>query len=80
MDEDISAINTVTRIEKIKNFFINNKRIIIVFLSILRPQFAIGPNCIIKPKKPSTKSVFKVLVSFKKVNKQFNSFTYNFSI
>ena len=35
MDEDISAINTNTRNEKIKNFFINNKKRIIISLSIL---------------------------------------------
>ena len=26
MDEDITSINTITRNEKIKNFFINNKK------------------------------------------------------
>ncbi len=35
MDEDIAAINTKTRNEKIKNFFIENKKMIIIFLSIL---------------------------------------------
>ena len=35
MDEDISAINTSTRIEKIKVFFVNNKKKIIVVFSIL---------------------------------------------
>ena len=35
MDEDISAINTITRNEKIKNFFINNKKKIISILTIL---------------------------------------------
>ena len=35
MDEDISAINTSTRNEKIKNFFVNNKKRIIIVLSIL---------------------------------------------
>jgi len=35
MDEDISAINASTRNEKIKNFFVNNKKRIIIFLSIL---------------------------------------------
>ncbi len=35
MDEDISAINTDTRNEKIKNFFINNKKRITIVLSIL---------------------------------------------
>ena len=33
MDEDISIINTSTRNEKIKNFFINNKKILLVSLS-----------------------------------------------
>ena len=40
MDEDLSIINTKTRNEKIKNFFINNKNklifgIIILFLGIV---------------------------------------------
>ena len=35
MDEDISAINTSTRNEKIKNFFVNNRKRIIIFLSML---------------------------------------------
>ena len=35
MYEDIAAINTKTRNEKIKNFFIENKKMIIIFLSIL---------------------------------------------
>ena len=35
MDEDISIINSNTRNEKIKNFFINNKKKIIIFISII---------------------------------------------
>ena len=35
MDEDIAAIDSSTRIEKIKNFFINNKKIILLIFSIL---------------------------------------------
>ena len=35
MDEDISAINTNTRNEKIKIFFINKKKKIIILFSIL---------------------------------------------
>ena len=35
MDEDISAINTSTRNEKIKNFFVNNTKRIIIVLSML---------------------------------------------
>ena len=35
MDEDISIINQRTQNEKIKNFFINNKKIIIILISII---------------------------------------------
>ena len=35
MDEDLSIINTNTRNEKIKNFFINNKKRIIILISII---------------------------------------------
>ena len=35
MDEDISIINRNTRNEKIRNFFIKNKKILIIFLSII---------------------------------------------
>ena len=35
MDEDVSIINTNTRNEKIKNFFINNKNILILGIIIL---------------------------------------------
>ncbi len=35
MDEDISIINTNTRNEKIRNFFIKNKKILIIFLSTI---------------------------------------------
>ena len=35
MDEEISLINTNTRNEKIKNFFINNKRLIISLLLLI---------------------------------------------
>ena len=35
MDEDISIINTNTRIEKIKNFFIKNKKYFITILSLI---------------------------------------------
>jgi len=34
MDEDISIINSNTRNEKIKNFFINNKKFLLVILSL----------------------------------------------
>ena len=34
MDEDISIINSNTRNEKIKNFFINNKKFLFVILSL----------------------------------------------
>jgi len=35
MDEDISAINTSTRNQKIINFFVNNKRKLIILISII---------------------------------------------
>jgi hypothetical protein len=35
MDEDLSIINTNTRNEKIKNFFVNNKKIIVIIISII---------------------------------------------
>ena len=35
MDEDISIINTNTRNEKIKNFFVNNKKNIIFFFTLI---------------------------------------------
>ena len=35
MDEEVSIINTNTRNEKIKNFFIKNKKMIISFLSLI---------------------------------------------
>ena len=34
MDEDIEIINTNTRNQKIKNFFVNNKKKIIIFASV----------------------------------------------
>ncbi len=34
MDEEITVINSNTRNEKIKNFFVNNKKKIIIFLSL----------------------------------------------
>ena len=35
MDEDITIINTSTRNEKIKNFFIKNKKKLVIFLSLI---------------------------------------------
>ena len=35
MDEDLAIINTNTRNEKIKNFFIDNKKRIIIFFSLI---------------------------------------------
>ena len=35
MDEDINIINTKTRNEKIKNFFVNNRKIIISIVSVV---------------------------------------------
>ena len=35
MDEDITVINTTTRNEKIKNFFIKNKKKLVISLSLI---------------------------------------------
>ena len=35
MDEDLSVINANTRNEKIKNFFVNNKKLLISLIFIL---------------------------------------------
>ena len=35
MDEDITAINTTTRNEKIKNFFVKNKKKLVILLSLI---------------------------------------------
>jgi len=35
MDEDLAIINSTTRNEKIKNFFLNNKKLLITFISIV---------------------------------------------
>ena len=35
MDEDTAIINSNTRNERIKNFFVNNKKKIIIFLSLI---------------------------------------------
>ena len=39
MDEDLSIINQRTQNEKIKNFFINNKKKIIIFITIIIVSF-----------------------------------------
>ena len=68
MDEDISIINTNTRNEKIKNFFIQNKKKIIsslgVIIIILISYFAFGEY------RDSTKI---------KISDSFNSITINYS-
>ena len=35
MDEDITVINTATRNEKIKNFFVKNKKKLVILLSLI---------------------------------------------
>ena len=35
MDEDLAIVNTSTRNEKIRNFFINNKKNLIIFFSLI---------------------------------------------
>ena len=38
MDEDITIINATTRNEKIKNFFVNNKKKLAISLSLIKSK------------------------------------------
>ena len=73
MDEDISIINTNTRNEKIKNFFIQNKKKIILSLSIiiilLISYFAFGEYQDSKKIKVSD-SFNSIIISYSESNKQ----------
>ena len=73
MDEDISIINTNTRNEKIKNFFIQNKKKIILSLSIiimlLISYFAFGEYQDSKKIKVSD-SFNSITISYSESNKQ----------
>ena len=73
MDEDISIINTNTRKEKIKNFFINNKKILILSLTLIILivifYFAYGEIQDRKTKSLSDK-YNNIVVNFKVSNKQ----------
>ena len=73
MDEDISIINTNTRNEKIKNFFIQNKKKIILTLSIiiilLISYFAFGEYQDSKKIKVSD-SFNSIIISYSESNKQ----------
>jgi len=68
MDEDISIINTNTRNEKIKNFFVQNKKKIIVGLVVITilliSYFAFGEY-------QDSKKI--------KISNSFNSITLNYS-
>ena len=55
MDEDTVIINSNTRNEKIKNFFINNKRLLILILSFLI-VFLIGYFGLIELKEKKNKN------------------------
>jgi len=68
MDEDTTIINTNTKIEKIKNFLINNKKILISFVTILT-IFII--SFFIYGEYKSSKT--------KKISKDFNSITMAYS-
>ena len=47
MEEDIAIIDKNTRNEKIKNFFINNKKKIIIFISLIirSEERRVGKEC-----------------------------------
>ena len=71
MDEEISIIDTNTRIEKIKKFFVNNKKLLIFVLSsILLILFAYFTYSEIKEKsfKDLAKKYNNILINFKKEN------------
>ena len=65
MDEDISIINTNTRNEKIKNFFIQNKKKLVlgitVILLVLISYFSLGEYKK-KQKSPVFMSGMKILL------------------
>ena len=73
MDEDISIINSNTRNERIKNFFINNKKILILSLTLIILivifYFAYGEIQDRKTKSLSEK-YNNIVVNFKESNKQ----------
>ena len=73
MDEDISIINSNTRNERIKNFFINNKKILILSLTLIILivifYFAYGEIQDRKTKSLSDK-YNNIVVNFKASNKQ----------
>ena len=73
MDEDISIINSNTRNERIKNFFINNKKILILSLTLIILivifYFAYGEIQDRKTKSLSDK-YNNIVVNFKVSNKQ----------
>ena len=73
MDEDISIINSNTRNERIKNFFINNKKILILILTLIILivifYFAYGEIQDRKTKSLSDK-YNNIVVNFKVSNKQ----------
>tara|TARA_B100001250_G_scaffold374717_1_gene361746 strand:- start:18 stop:662 length:645 start_codon:yes stop_codon:yes gene_type:complete len=73
MDEDISIINSNTRNERIKNFFINNKKTLILSLTLIILivifYFAYGEIQDRKTKSLSEK-YNNIVVNFKESNKQ----------
>ena len=76
MDEDLSIINTNTRNEKIKNFFVNNKNKIIsgiiILIIIIVGVFSYDKYLINKKKEISDKYNSIIIRLFRK-NKRKNS-------
>ncbi len=69
MDEDISIIDTNTRNEKIKNFLINNRKIIIIAISIILIIVA----CYFSLEKIKEKSKIKLANQYNAITMNFNN-------
>ena len=72
MDEDLSIINTNTRNEKIKNFFVNNKKmiisIIVILLFILFSVFSYD-KYLLKKKKDISDKFNSIILDYSEKNK-----------
>ncbi len=75
MDEDISIINASTRQEKIKNFFIKNKKLLITILSsIILIVFAYFAFVEIQDRKIKNlaEKYNNISINFNSTNKNYN--------
>ena len=76
MDEDLSIINTNTRNEKIRNFFVNNKKKtisgIIILIIIIVGVFSYD-KYLINKKKDISDNYNSIIIDYSKKNKRKNS-------